>query len=168
MAGATKLIQKIFQCFEYTHTSIARDQVHSSTSRQFGSASSRFRCAYPTVCIYYSTGLGTLMSGVVDSMTGSVAISMTYGVDIRPTNDPNLQIAKLASAAVVECLTTGSILVDMFPLMKHLPAWAPGAGFQTTAKTARQRAEQLRAGIYSEGRQKMVISWFRIYIALGI
>jgi hypothetical protein len=100
-------------------------------------------------------------------MTGSVAISMTYGVDVRPTDDPNIQIAKLASAAVTECLTSGSSLVDMFPLMKHLPAWAPGATFQTTAKMARQRAESLRAGIYSEGRQKMVISWSRIYIPLG-
>jgi hypothetical protein len=90
-------------------------------------------------------------------MTGSVAISMTYGVDIRPINDPNLQVAKLAGEAVIECLTTGSSTVDLFPLLKHLPSWVPGASFQEKAKVSRQYAKHLRDGLYSEGRNKMVI-----------
>src|SRR5882757_1736197 len=102
-------------------------------------------------------------------MTGSVSISMTYGVDVRPTNDPNLQVAKLASAAILECLTTGSSLVDMFPLLQHLPPWAPGASFHATAKMARQRAKHLREGIYAEGRNKMVnlFCFPYIYITKG-
>lgn len=98
-------------------------------------------------------------------MTGSVAISTTYGVDIRPTNDPNLQVARLANAAVVQWLTTGSNLVDMFPLLKYLPPWAPGASFHATAKILRRLAKQLREGIYFEGRNKMV-TLSRIYSTL--
>ena len=89
---------------------------------------------------------------------------MTYGVDVRPVNDLNLQVAKLANAAIVECLTTGSTTVDIFPFLKHLPSWVPGASFQEKAKVSRQYAKYLREGIYSEGRNKMVIPLSAIYI----
>ena len=104
-------------------------------------------------------------AGAFDRMTGSVAISMTYGVDVRPINDPNLQIARLANVAVVEALTTGSTSVDVFPFLKHLPSWVPGASFHEKAKVSREYAKYVREGIYSDGRNKMVIL-FRIYILM--
>ena len=97
---------------------------------------------------------------VIDRMTGSVAISMTYGLDIRPINDPNLQITKLATTAVSDCLTSGT-MVDVFPLLKHLPSWVPGTSFHEKAKVSRQYAKYVREGIYSDARNKMVISLFR-------
>ena len=100
-----------------------------------------------------------LMS-VFHRMTGSVAISMTYGVDILPINDPNLHVARLASAAVVEALTAGSTSVDIFPYLKHLPSWVPGTSFHEKAKMSQQYAKYVRDGIYSAGRNKMVISLF--------
>ena len=104
------------------------------------------------------------LSVVIDRMVGSLALSMTYGVDIRPTNDPNLEVARHANAAVTECLTTGSITVDLFPLLKHLPPWVPGASFHQKAKVSRQYAIRLKEGIYSDGRNKMVIPLSAIYI----
>ena len=106
--------------------------------------------------------------GDFDRMTGSVAISMTYGVDIRPINDPNLQVAKVANAAVVEALTTGSTTVDLFPFLKHLPSWAPGASFHEKAKVSRQYAKYLREGTYSDGRNKMVISFAYIHLTVNL
>ena len=97
---------------------------------------------------------------VINRMTGSVAISMTYGVDIRPINDPNLQVAKLASAAIIECLITGSTTVDVFPLLKHLPSWVPGTSFHEKARVSRQYVKYVREGIYSDGKNKMVRSLF--------
>ena len=93
-------------------------------------------------------------------MTGSVAISMTYGVDIRSTNDPNLRVARLANVAVVEALTTGSTSVDLFPFLKHLPSWAPGASFHQKAKVSREYAKYVREGVYSDGKNKIVILFF--------
>ena len=101
---------------------------------------------------------------VIDRMTGSVAISMTYGVDIRPTNDPNLEVTKLASAAVVDCLISGST-VNVFPLLKHLPSWVPGTSFHEKAKVSRQYAKHVREGIYSDARNKMVILCSVIYVS---
>ena len=105
-----------------------------------------------------------LMS-IIDRMTGSVAISMTYGVDIRPIDDPNLQVARLANEIVIECLITGSTTVDLFPLLKYVPSWVPGASFHEKAKVSRQYAKLLREGLYSEGKNKMVISLSGIYIS---
>ena len=101
--------------------------------------------------------------GAFDRMTGSAAISMTYGVDVHPTNDPNLQVAKLANVAVVEALTTGSTSVDIIPILKHLPSWVPGASFHEKAKVSREYAKHVREGIYSDGRNKMVILFSDLY-----
>jgi hypothetical protein len=46
----------------------------------------------------------------------------------------------------------------MFPLLKHLPSWVPGASFHGKAKMSQQYAKYVRDGIYSAGRNKMVIS----------
>ena len=121
-----------------------------------------------SICMYsfaveYSRGKANL--SVIDRMVGSLALSMTYGVDIRPTNDPNLEVARHANAAVTECLTTGSVTVDLFPLLKHLPPWVPGASFHQKAKVSRQYAIRLKEGIYSDGRNKMVIPLSAIYIS---
>ena len=104
---------------------------------------------------------------VFHRMTGSVAISMTYGVDILPINDPNLHVARLASEAVVEALTAGSTSVDIFPYLKHLPSWVPGTSFHEKAKASRQYAKYVRDGIYSAGRNKMVLSLFwHLYLTM--
>jgi len=41
------------------------------------------------------------------------------------------EIALLARQTIRECLIVGSALVDMFPVLKYLPTWFPGAGFRT-------------------------------------
>ena len=105
-----------------------------------------------------------MLIGVFDRMTGSVAISMTYGVDVCPINDPNLQVTRLANIAVIEALVTGSTSVDIFPFLKYLPSWVPGTSFHEKAKRTREYAKYVREGVYSEGRNKMVIR-FRIYIS---
>ena len=64
-------------------------------------------------------------------MTGAISISMTYGIDISPENDPNFEIALLARQTIRGCLIIGSALVDMFPALKYLPTWFPGAEFRT-------------------------------------
>ena len=105
------------------------------------------------------------LMGATDRMTGSVAISMTYGVDIRPINDPNLQVTRLANAAIIDAMITGSTTVDLFPLMKHLPSWAPGTSFLEKAKVSRRYAKHVRDGVYTNGINKMVISLLRYYIS---
>lgn len=81
---------------------------------------------------------------------------MTYGVDILPENDPNLQLARRASIAVNQSLETGSRFVDLIPVLKYLPAWFPGASFQKVAAQSRIMASNLREGIFTEAHKKWV------------
>jgi hypothetical protein len=94
------------------------------------------------------------------SMVGSVAISMTYGVDILPDEDPNLQIARDAAQSIRESLIIGSATVDMIPWLKYLPNWFPGSRFQQIAARSRVRVEKLREGIFAQALQK----WVRLLI----
>jgi hypothetical protein len=91
-------------------------------------------------------------------MTGAISLSMTYGLDVLPTNDPNLNIARLAAQTTNEVLMVGSSTVDMLPMMRYLPSWFPGAGFQKVAAKARVHTSMLRDGIFEDGYKKLVRS----------
>lgn len=89
-------------------------------------------------------------------MIGSITLSMTYGVDILPENDPNMQLAHEGGKAVGEALVAGSKIVDVMPLLKYLPVWFPGASFQKAAARSRVQAEKLREGIFAQAHKKWV------------
>ncbi len=92
------------------------------------------------------------------SMVGSISLSMTYGVDILPENDPNMELAYRASKTLNESLSTGSRFVDLIPFLKYFPAWFPGASFQNIAAESRILARDLREGIFAEAQKKWVSS----------
>lgn len=89
-------------------------------------------------------------------MVGSVTLSTTYGIDILEEDDPNMLVARRAQRIIGESLAAGSKLVDMMPLLKHLPAWFPGASFQKIAAEARLHVHRLREGIFEQAHQKWV------------
>jgi hypothetical protein len=89
-------------------------------------------------------------------MVGALALSMTYGLDILPENDPNMEIAQLTNKAVEELLTAGYSIVDIIPMLKYLPSWLPGGGFQSMAARSREQASKLRDGIFQDAYNKWV------------
>ncbi|KIJ44628.1 hypothetical protein M422DRAFT_85484, partial [Sphaerobolus stellatus SS14] len=58
---------------------------------------------------------------------------VTYGIEIQPEKDPYVETAEKVSHSIVEAGTPGKFLVDIWPWMKYIPAWVPGAGFQRKA-----------------------------------
>ncbi|KAF8875230.1 cytochrome P450 [Infundibulicybe gibba] len=60
-------------------------------------------------------------------MTGSIILSMAYGLNILPT--ANKALSGLTTAAV-----PGTFLVDSFPILKYVPESFPGAGFKIKAR----------------------------------
>ncbi|KAJ7750812.1 cytochrome P450 [Mycena metata] len=66
----------------------------------------------------------------------SIAIIMDaiYGLEIQRENDPYIKIADEALEYLTEAATPGAFLVDVFPSLKLVPEWFPGAGFKTKAK----------------------------------
>ncbi|KAF5349137.1 hypothetical protein D9756_009446 [Leucocoprinus leucothites] len=67
-------------------------------------------------------------------MAGETIMSVAYGLDIKPKNDPYIQTAEKGVHALVAAAVPGAFLVDMLPFLKYVPEWMPGAGFQKKAK----------------------------------
>ncbi|EDR09902.1 uncharacterized protein LACBIDRAFT_233802 [Laccaria bicolor S238N-H82] len=65
-------------------------------------------------------------------------MEICYGIAVLEHNDPYVSIAKDAVEGVSEAGIPGAFLVDLFPVLKYVPSWFPGAGFKK--KAARWRA----------------------------
>ncbi|KAF9786299.1 cytochrome P450 [Thelephora terrestris] len=79
----------------------------------------------------------------VHFLTGSLTLSIAYGVDIESESDRFYAASEEAMSAVQVALLPGSFLVDAFPILKHIPEWFPGAGFKTFARKAKKDLDKL-------------------------
>ncbi|KAJ2918114.1 hypothetical protein MD484_g2319, partial [Candolleomyces efflorescens] len=73
---------------------------------------------------------------------GAITISIAYGLDIKPLNDPYIEIAEQA----LQGLAAGAAptwLVDSLPVLKYVPPWFPGASFRRKAEEWRVWATKL-------------------------
>lgn len=61
-------------------------------------------------------------------------MDIAYGIEVRSNEDSYLQAADEGAICLGIALTPGAFLVDTFPILKYIPAWVSGAGFQTRAK----------------------------------
>ncbi|KAF5335159.1 hypothetical protein D9611_010865 [Ephemerocybe angulata] len=67
-----------------------------------------------------------------------IGIRILYGVDVKSVTDPFISDALKVSDAFTEAGTPGRFLVDNLPILKYVPSWVPGAGFQTWAQYYKQ------------------------------
>ena len=65
-------------------------------------------------------------------------MKITYGIDVKESDDPYISIAEEAVNGLAEAGVIGMFWVDMFPLLRYVPSWVPGAGFKK--KAARWKA----------------------------
>ena len=60
-------------------------------------------------------------------------MKITYGIDVQESDDPYIQFAEETMKGMHEADVLGAFLVDLFPMLKFVPSWFPGAGFQIKA-----------------------------------
>ena len=92
------------------------------------------------------------------STPGAIVLSITYGIDIKSTDDKFLNANVEASHALATVLVPGKFLADTIPIctclciqtvtykrltnpliVRYLPDWFPGTGFKALAKEARDK-----------------------------
>ncbi|KAJ6502263.1 cytochrome P450 [Mycena sanguinolenta] len=66
--------------------------------------------------------------------SGALALRITYGYTVRDEKDPLIEIITNVMQEFSDSVTPGAFLVDLLPILKYVPSWMPGAGFQRTAK----------------------------------
>ncbi|KZP26041.1 cytochrome P450 [Athelia psychrophila] len=79
----------------------------------------------------------------VRHQVGAMIIEVSYGLDVLPQNDPFIHSADKGVAALGIALMPGAFLVNMIPILKHVPSWFPGAGFKRKAKEWKVYADEI-------------------------
>ncbi|KAF8512830.1 cytochrome P450 [Hysterangium stoloniferum] len=69
---------------------------------------------------------------------GATIMEVVYGIQVQPEGDRYIEIAEKAAFGVAEVMNAGTFLVDIWPWLKYLPEWFPGAGFQKKARIWRE------------------------------
>ncbi|KAJ7607861.1 cytochrome P450 [Roridomyces roridus] len=88
-------------------------------------------------------------------MTGSLILGAAYGINVAATGDPYVKLAEEAVASVTEALVPGRFLVDSLPLLKYIPSWFPGAGFQHFAREGKKLSQNLLEKPFAEAKRKI-------------
>ena len=69
---------------------------------------------------------------IIISTFAATIMKIGYGIDVQESDDPYISIAEVVMNSGSQA-GTGVFLVDFLPILKYVPSWFPGAGFQRKA-----------------------------------
>ncbi|KAJ7828228.1 cytochrome P450 [Mycena olivaceomarginata] len=87
-------------------------------------------------------------------MAAKVIMSVAYGIDILPSDDPYVSLSTEAMDTLVAAVP-GRFLVDMLPILKYVPDWFPGAGFKAKAKEWRTIAQAMSDAPFAQVKRNI-------------
>ncbi|KAL4264130.1 cytochrome P450 family protein [Pleurotus pulmonarius] len=70
----------------------------------------------------------------ISHTTVSIDLDVSYAIDVSEKDDPYVVIAEKALEGFNRASLHGAFLTEVMPILKYIPAWIPGAGFQKKAK----------------------------------
>jgi hypothetical protein len=74
----------------------------------------------------------------ITSTFAATIMKIGYGIAVQESDDPYISMAEIAFTGASEAAVPGAFLVDFFPILKYVPSWFPGAGFQKKAARVRE------------------------------
>ncbi|PSR93710.1 hypothetical protein PHLCEN_2v4605 [Hermanssonia centrifuga] len=57
----------------------------------------------------------------------AIIVGICYGKQIVDLDDEYIRLAQLSVEGIIQTKAPGTFWMDYFPLLKHVPAWIPGA-----------------------------------------
>ncbi|KAL4264719.1 cytochrome P450 family protein [Pleurotus pulmonarius] len=87
----------------------------------------------------------------IDYTLAASIISVTYGINIQSEHDPNIERGATALHQLQKSAISGTYMVDLLPILKHVPSWVPGAGFKAYAERVRPDTVAMINVPYDEG-----------------
>ncbi|KAI0670980.1 cytochrome P450 [Trametes maxima] len=81
-------------------------------------------------------------------------LKVIYDINIINEDDERGRLVEDAVQAI-KLLTPGSLVIELFPFLQHVPEWVPGAGFQTLFARCREVNERLRNTLFIEAKESM-------------
>ncbi|KAJ6605697.1 cytochrome P450 [Mycena sp. CBHHK59/15] len=89
------------------------------------------------------------------TVAAAIIMSTVYGYDVEPMNDHFVTLSERAVKKLGESVFPGAAAVNAFPILRHLPGWLPGCGFQRFAADCRQLTEEMQEVPFQYAKQNM-------------
>ncbi|KZP13816.1 cytochrome P450, partial [Athelia psychrophila] len=93
--------------------------------------------------------------GHVQHQIGSGILDIAYGIKTLPENDPLIDIVEDTISTTLQAMVPGRFLADTPPWLKYVPAWVPGAGFQSVARDQKPRIRAMSSIPFEQVKREM-------------
>ncbi|KAI0040853.1 cytochrome P450 [Auriscalpium vulgare] len=86
---------------------------------------------------------------------GKNIIENTYGIKVDSPNSEFVKLSRETHEVIQNAVIPGSFFVDIFPSLRFVPSWFPGAGFKRLANIARGRGKHMVDGAFDAAKQSL-------------
>ena len=93
---------------------------------------------------------------IITSTFAATIMKIGYGIVIQESDDPYISNAEVAFTGASEAAVPGAFLVDLFPILKYVPSWFPGAGFQKKAARVRKATNSMAEEPFRHVQEQLV------------
>ncbi len=90
-------------------------------------------------------------------------MDITYGLDVAGADTRFIRLVAEFAEAFQSAFAPGKYLVEMFPVLRNVPAWVPGATFHRDAALYRKSFSAMRNEPFDRTLDNMVCESERIY-----
>ena len=87
-------------------------------------------------------------------------MKIAYGIDVQESDDPYISLSEEALNGINEAAIPGAFWVDLFPILKFVPSWFPGAGFQKKAAHWSSVNAAMTQKPFSQAKEQLVGHYF--------
>ncbi|KAJ7157117.1 cytochrome P450 [Mycena filopes] len=87
--------------------------------------------------------------------SGALVLAMTYGYQAKEKEDPLVKLADDALSQFSEATAPNAFAVDVFPLLRYIPEWFPGASWKKKVKPYNQTLEDMLAKPFAWVKEQM-------------
>jgi hypothetical protein len=94
---------------------------------------------------------------MITSTFSATIMKIGYGIAVRETNDPYISVAEEVLNGLAQAGVPGTFLVDLVPILKYVPSWFPGAGFQKKAARWRKANNIMAEKPFCHVKEQLVL-----------
>jgi hypothetical protein len=101
---------------------------------------------------------------IISSTFAATIMKIGYGIAVQESDDPYISIAEEALSGVTAAGIPGAFLVDSIPILKYVPSWFPGAGFQKKAARWKEATNTMAEKPFRHVQEQLVqVRFFRVH-----
>ncbi|KAK7048377.1 O-methylsterigmatocystin oxidoreductase [Favolaschia claudopus] len=89
------------------------------------------------------------------TLAAATIMKIVYGYNVKPSNDRFVELSDKAMKKLGDSFFPGAVAVNAFPILRYVPSWFPGAGFQNYAAECRQLVNEMQQVQFNFVKQNM-------------